>query len=105
MATLISLPLHILLVHEKIRASVIAIASCLMAGVDAFIQSICLTRAFITTKAETITKHYMAEVFEISVNMPPNNSGLQVNVKFKSFLTDPSEIVQVHYKVQCFKSN
>jgi hypothetical protein len=38
-------------------ASLIAIASCILAGVDAFVQSIRPTcRAFIAAKAETITK-------------------------------------------------
>ena len=64
-------------------ASVIAIASCLLAGVDAFIQSICPTRSFIAAKSETITKLRIANVFEISVDMPPSNSGLQANIKFQ----------------------
>jgi hypothetical protein len=54
-----------------------------LAGVDAFVQSISLTRAFVAAKAETITKIRMADVFEISVDMPHSNSGLQANVKFK----------------------
>jgi hypothetical protein len=95
---LISLPLHILL-HQKMRTSVIAIASCLFCGVDAFVQSIRPTRAFIAAKAETITKLRMADFFEISVDMPPSNSGLQANMKFKSILTGPSEIIQVRYKL------
>ena len=66
------------------RVSFIAIASCLLAGVDAFIQSICPTRSFIAAKSETITKLRIANVFEISVDMPPSNSGLQANMKFKS---------------------
>ena len=81
------------------RSSVIAIASCILAGVDAFIQSICPTRSFIAAKSETITKLRIANVFEISVDMPPSNSGLQANMKFKSILTGPSEIIQVRYKL------
>ena len=65
---------------------------------DAFFQSIRLpTRAFIAAKAETITQLRMADFFEISVDMPPSNSGLQANMKLKSILTGPSEIVQVRY--------
>ena len=82
------------------RASVsISISSCLLAVVDAFIRSIRPTRAFITAKAENINKLQMADVFEISDNMPPSHSGLQANMKFKSILAGPSEIVQVCCKL------
>ena len=39
------------------------------------------------------------QYFEVTVDMPPRNSGLQANMKFKSILPGPSEIVQVRYQL------
>jgi hypothetical protein len=39
------------------------------------------------------------ESFEISIDMPPSNSGLQANMKIVSILSVPSEIVEVRYKL------
>ena len=39
------------------------------------------------------------ESFEISIDMPPSNSGKQARMKIPSILSVPSEIVEVRYKL------
>jgi hypothetical protein len=39
------------------------------------------------------------ESFEISIDLPPSNSGLQANMQILSILSVPSEIVEVRYKL------
>lgn len=36
---------------------------------------------------------------ELSINMPPSNSGLQANLRIQPVLSVPSEFVQVRYKI------
>jgi hypothetical protein len=40
-----------------------------------------------------------SDSFEISIDMPPSNSGLQANMKIPSIISVPSEIVEVRYKL------
>jgi hypothetical protein len=78
------------------KSQVIAIVASFLACADAFTRV--LPTAFVAPGLMTTTLQ-MSDFFEVTVDMPPSNSGLQANMKFKSIFPGPSEIVEVRYKL------
>eukprot|EP00534_Pseudo-nitzschia_fraudulenta_P001665 CAMPEP_0201117940 /NCGR_PEP_ID=MMETSP0850-20130426/2012_1 /ASSEMBLY_ACC=CAM_ASM_000622 /TAXON_ID=183588 /ORGANISM="Pseudo-nitzschia fraudulenta, Strain WWA7" /LENGTH=180 /DNA_ID=CAMNT_0047382741 /DNA_START=92 /DNA_END=634 /DNA_ORIENTATION=+ len=69
------------------------------------VASLSSTDAFVhpaTTSQHTIATtrlHAQDELLETELSMPPTNSGVVARLKFPSVFQDPSEIVEVRYKL------
>ena len=79
-----------------LAATFIVVSSILSVSVAAFQSS---SLSFHTTRVVTQLHESKNSEFEIELNMPPTNSGVQARLKFNSVLSVPSEIVEVRYRL------
>jgi len=75
--------------------SIVFLLSTVACTVKAFAPNGVSSLSF-TTVSSTLLK---ASDFEVDVIIPPSNSGLQAQMKFKPILDVPSEIIEVRYKL------
>lgn len=68
-------------------------------GIQSFAPTHNLAFLSQSTLSSTQLKQSADDAFEITVNMPPSDSGLQAKMKMKPLMDVPSEIIEVRYKL------